>query len=225
MSLYHVRKDEMLRYLGYAGQCIPEHLDAQVDDIISQCETSSKPAFVYRMFPIDDTQGDIRLVGSSLILPGNDIYNHLKGASQVALMACTLGLANEIMLKRIQAKSATDALMYGAAGSSLVESVADVAEAEIVAEGAKMGLHTNWRYSPGYGDLPLSVQDEFVRTLDAQRSLGITVTPSNLLIPSKSVTAIIGLFSAPQEHTKRSCKGCAIFDYCSLRKAGAPCWR
>ena len=215
----------MLRYLGYAGQDIAEDMDVHIDQMIEQCQRTSKPAYVYRIFPVDDTHGDIRLVGSSLILPGNDIYNHLKGAYKVALMACTLGLANEMTIKRIQAKSAADALIYGAAGSSLVESVADVAEAAIVAEGASEGLHSNWRYSPGYGDLPLDIQSEFVRTLGADKSLGMRVTPTHLLIPSKSVTAIVGLFKEPQEHTKRSCKGCAIFEYCNLRKAKTPCWR
>ena len=94
-----------------------------------------------------------------------------------------------------------------------------------MAEAAQRGLHTNWRFSPGYGDLPLDIQPAIVRTLEADKKLGMTATDSNLLIPVKSVTAFVGLFDELREHTKRSCAGCACASHCSLRKAGTPCYR
>jgi cobalamin-dependent methionine synthase I len=222
---YHVDRAEALRYLGYAGQQLDASLDERIDAAIAHCEEVSRPAFVYRLFPVDASHGDIRLVGSSLVLPGNDIYRHLSQAREVAAMACTLGLANEREAMRLKSVDALDAALFGSAGSSLVESVADVCEAKIVAEAAARGLHTNWRYSPGYGDLPLDVQPTFVRVLDATRRIGLTVTSTNLLVPAKSVTALVGLFDTPQDSTKKSCSGCVCHDYCSLRKAGTPCWK
>ena len=115
--------------------------------------------------------------------------------------------------------------MFGAAGSSLVECAADACEAAIVAEAARLGLHTNWRFSPGYGDLPLDIQPAIVRTLEADKKLGMTVTDSNLLVPVKSVTAFVGLFDGLYEGAKRSCAGCPCAAHCSLRKAGTPCYR
>ena len=49
------------------------------------------------------------------------------------------------------------------------------------------------RYSPGYGDLPLAFQQDLFRALDCERRLGLTLTDSLLMVPSKSVTAIIGM--------------------------------
>ncbi len=58
-----------------------------------------------------------------------------------------------------------------------------------------MGSAGNWRFSPGYGDCPLSAQRSIVNSvLNATRLIGLTVTPTSLLIPTKSVTAVIGLF-------------------------------
>ena len=51
------------------------------------------------------------------------------------------------------------------------------------------------RFSPGYGDLPIEVQKDFLPLLDAERRLGITLSESCLMAPSKSVTAIIGVAS------------------------------
>jgi cobalamin-dependent methionine synthase I len=49
------------------------------------------------------------------------------------------------------------------------------------------------RYSPGYGDLPLEMQREIIRALDCGRTIGVTLTESLLMQPSKSVTAVIGM--------------------------------
>ena len=143
---------------------------------------------------------------------------------------CTLGMANEAAMARRKAQSALDAAIYGAAGSSLVESVADACEAAVVADAAKRGMRTNWRYSPGYGDLPLALQPEIVRVLAADKRLGMVATESNLLIPTKSVTAFVGLFDADAKldeasGVKSSCEGCACRQNCTLRAAATPCWK
>ena len=100
----------------------------------------------------------------------------------------------------------------------------------MVADAAKRGMRTNWRYSPGYGDLPLALQPEIVRVLAADKRLGMVATESNLLIPAKSVTAFVGLFDADANFdeisgVKASCDGCACRQNCTLRAAGTPCWK
>ena len=196
MPDYKVNKSEALRYLGYAGQALDAEMEARIDKNIAACEREARPGFVFRSFPIEACERGVRLVGSSLVLEGADIARHLKGAAECAVLACTLGVANEAAMARRKAQSALDAAIYGAAGSSLVESVADACEAAVVADAAKRGMRTNWRYSPGYGDLPLALQPEIVRVLAADKRLGMVATESNLLIPAKSVTAFVGLFDA-----------------------------
>ena len=58
---------------------------------------------------------------------------------------------------------------------------------------AVAGCALRHRFSPGYGDLPLSVQPAFLAALDATRRLGITLTSSFLMVPTKSVTAFVGV--------------------------------
>lgn len=225
MPQYRVDKVEALRYIGYSGQQTDEALDGRIDALIAACERDSAPSFVYKVFPVDASDGVIRLSGSPLVLEGSAIYEHLRTARFCAVMAVTLGLVNERATMRMKARSALDAVVFGAAGSSLVECAANACEAAIAAEAAKLGLHTNWRFSPGYGDFPLDVQPAIVRALEADKKLGMTVTDSNLLIPAKSVTAFVGLFDELHEGTKRSCAECVCAAHCLLRKAGTPCYR
>ena len=66
----------------------------------------------------------------------------------------------------------------------------DEVENEVKVKVEGEGLKLKPRRSPGYGDLPLELSREIITCLDAPRKLGVSITDSNLLVPSKSVTAI-----------------------------------
>ena len=101
------------------------------------------------------------------------------------------------------------------------QALAGRTEAELA--GLFPGLHRTDRFSPGYGDLPLELQAPLCAALDAQRRIGLTVTPSFLLNPTKSVTAVIGLAAVPQKKRIRGCAYCSMRQTCSLRKRGTTC--
>ena len=46
------------------------------------------------------------------------------------------------------------------------------------------------RRSPGYGEMPLALSREILDRLDATRKIGVALTESLSLVPTKSVTAI-----------------------------------
>ena len=184
----------------------------------------------------------ITLASVPVVLSGNDIALHLKGARKVALIACTLGMTSEREYRRHVALSAADGAMFGACCSALVEAAANAVEARIVDEARRLNMRTNWRYSPGYGDLPLDVQPYFLRSLDATRKLGINVTATNMLVPVKSITAVVGLFDEKEtadttgspagdvsdaagknNAADATCAACPSFQDCEFRKRGCTC--
>lgn len=221
---YQVARSEVLRYLGYAGQQVDASLEARMDALIQRCLQVSNPGYVYRIFPVDFTDAGVALQGATLVLEGADIRAHLEGARLCAVMAATAGLGNERELQRLSLVNGLDGMIFDAAGSALAEAAADACNAAIVADARARGLHANWRFSPGYGDLPLALQPGIVSVLAADKRLGITVTDSHLLVPAKSVTALVGLFDTPQDD-RRSCANCSFAPYCNLKKEGSPCYR
>ena len=78
------------------------------------------------------------------------------------------------------------------------------------------------RFSPGYGDLPLEVSDKLLDALNAKKEIGINMTKSFMLVPVKSVTAIIGI-SDRKESRGRNCSLCSISEVCKYRKGGVFC--
>ncbi len=186
-----VKREEALAFLGHRGQELGD-LRERLNRAATLCEAELVPRGVYCVVPA---------CAAREVLPGEDIACHLEGCDEVALMAVTLGAQSEMLLRREQALSVTDGLLVDACASSLVEQAADALNALIVEEAAARGLAATTRFSPGYGDLPLSCQPAFLAACGADRALGIRATAANLLVPAKSITAVIGLY--PQASSAR----------------------
>ena len=206
---------EAMRYLG-AGRG-DGALYAQVEAAAREIEET--PRWTYRVFDLAFDGVSPSLPG--LALPGKTAAKMLAGCEKAVLMACTLGLRFDARLRSAQARDMAKAVILNACGSALVEQGCDEAEQEIAARFP--GLYLTDRFSPGYGDLPLTLQPSICAMLDAQRRLGIVVTPSMLMTPGKSVTAVIGLSRTPQMARIRGCGYCSMRETCALRKGGKHC--
>lgn len=187
-----VKRREAWAFLGHRGQPVDDRLAARLEGTAALCERELAPRGIFRVFPVRPGVGGVVVAGTSLVLPGESIAWHLRGCEYAALMAVTLGPSSEMVLRREAAVSATGGMLADACASSLVEQAAGVLNEFVDEAAAQCGCAPTWRFSPGYGDLPLSVQGSFLEALDAGRTLGMTLTAANMLVPSKSITAIVG---------------------------------
>lgn len=212
--------DEALRYLG-AGSGAPEQLRQQACEIASVLAASVPPRYTYRVFPLVRERDQFLLPQANMVLEGRTARTMLAQCNQAALLCCTLGAGFETMLRSEQARDMARAVILDACGSALVEAGCDAAQEEL--KQRLPGRCLTDRFSPGYGDLPLDLQPSICSVLDARRRLGVHVTDSLLLNPSKSVTAIIGLSDRPQMARVRGCGYCMMRESCPLRKGGKSC--
>ncbi len=106
-------------------------------------------------------------------------------------LVATLGTEVDALLRRYGQVAPADLVMAQAVATALIETYCDQCEAEIGREVPEMTLLP--RVSPGYGDIPLERQRDLLARVDATRRLGVTLTEVLLMVPSKSVSAIIGL--------------------------------
>ena len=211
---------EPLRYLGVRGEPDPA-LHAEMSAVAGRLTRAVTPRWVWRVFHVKHTFDGEGLEGTGLVLTGEMARKMLADCSQAVLLACTLGAGFETLLRAEQARSIARAAMLDACGSAWVECGCDQAEREISARFP--GMYRTDRFSPGYGDLPLELQKDICALLDAQRRLGVQVTDSLLMNPTKSVTAIIGLSDNPQPARVKGCKFCNLRESCQYRKEGKTC--
>ena len=209
--------NEALRYLGVRGE--PDGaLFAQFTSLAGELEAQITPRFIWRTLPLERTADALLL--DSQPLPGRTAAKMLADCTQCALLVCTLGVPFDAWLRRLQARDMAQAVMLDALGSAYVESACDEAEREIAARFPT--LHLTDRFSPGYGDLPLALQPALLDMAEARR-IGVSCTPSLLMTPQKSVSALIGLADRPQMARIRGCAHCSMNKTCTLRKAGTSC--
>ena len=120
-----------------------------------------------------------------------DLKKHLEGCGEILLFACTAGAETDRRIARAKLLSPARGLLMHAIGAQQVEGGCDRLCARLAQQFPDRQLTD--RFSPGYGDLTLEMQRDVMAALDCVRTVGITLTDSLLMTPSKSVTAIIGM--------------------------------
>jgi len=108
----------------------------------------------------------------------------------------TLGAEYDRYQRARAAVSAAEAYAAQTKGLEEIERVMDELEDEIRATLAP-GETLSPRRSPGYGEMPLELSREIIAKLDATKRIGVSLTDSLLLVPSKSVTAICHVTPSP----------------------------
>lgn len=227
-SIGSVDRAEVLRYMGYRGQAFSDELSELLELQVARCLELARPRASLAVFGVAGVKDDggtkvVSLEGTSLELRGSSIARHLDGAVACGVFAVTIGMGVERELRRLSLTDTVSQVVFDAAATTVVERAADAAEASVIRLAAERGLFCNSRFSPGYGDLPLETQPTLLAALDAQRRLGITLSESLLMTPTKSVTAVMGLFDEPQPSSHAACADCPCFEFCQIRHLGRTC--
>lgn len=148
---------------------------------------AATPKYSARRLPLEFLSDGALLLGSERV-ESEGLRKCLFGSYEAIIFAVTLGVGVDRYISKRRVSSEVCGFAADAVGSALAEALCDYAERKICS-----GLSTTKRFSPGYSDLSLSNQGWILDFLDAGRLLGITLTDSSLMIPMKSVTAIIGV--------------------------------
>ena len=176
-----VNENELRARLGCPAESV---------SIIPKCLNELKKCvsvrFSYRFCDIKRTENGIDL-GFGEITSKNLIAN-LGSCEKAAAFAVTLGSETDRLLIKLGKLMPSEQFVTDAIASALAETACD--EAEKLIFGGKG--HTP-RFSPGYGDLPLELQKPLLSFLNAEKTVGITLSPSLLMTPTKSITAIAGI--------------------------------
>ena len=203
-----IDRAEVLRYLG-----CPPSAHCRIEDAASALMQAVTPRLVWRRLPL--------CAETAKLIEGNDLKSHLAGCTELVLFAATLGMESEAMLRRAQLRALEQAVVFDACASSAIENVCDNFCTDLAQAVAPQFLTE--RFSPGYGDYPLCHQKQIFELLDVTRRIGVTLTDSDLMVPQKSVTAIIGISDTPQPHPKSKCAACRMFAQCTFRKENRSC--
>lgn len=217
-----IDKSEALRYLGYRNTKIDDNLLSLIDESEEEVRKQASPRYIYKVFDFSETSEGITFSNTNLTLKGNSIKNHLANCEKAVAMAVTIGEGIDRNIRILSHTNLAKSVVFDAFSSAAIEQVCNKVE-DIIREEFKEYKMT-FRFGIGYGDLPLSHQKDFVKVLDATKKIGITVGNSHMMIPTKSVTAIIGLSKEEIKKANRNCADCNLMGNCNILKSGNHCY-
>lgn len=221
MKIEKLNRSEAFRYMGYKGGEIKDEIIKITEECEQRLLDAIKPKYVYRVFDIEESDQGVLVKDTPLIFKGNAISKHLKDCDRCVLMCATLSAEADKVIRSYEAVEMEKAVIADSLASAAAEQVCELAEAEIQKEVGS--FYYTWRFSPGYGDFPLDIQKDFLSAVDAAKRIGVTVTQNDILIPRKSVTAVMGISQKEISKTRRGCNSCNMKDTCKYRKAGSHC--
>ncbi len=206
---------ETLRYLGYKNQAA----DGAVLTLVSQCweelDRTASPRSFWREYPLtaagDEIDTGVFQTRSSAL------GRNLRGCERILVFAASLGAGVDLLLQRYEKLQMSKAVVMQAAAAAYLENYCDSVNEELRQRYEADGWYLRPRFSPGYGDFSLECQTAIVAALEAGKRVGITLTDSLLMVPSKSVTAVIGVGRTPLACEVRGCEACGKKD-CEFRR-------
>jgi hypothetical protein len=153
---------------------------------------------VFRRFPVVERDVSKTLLPEDVVFESRDLASFLDGCNEIALIAATTG---EDIIGEIQKAAAGHQLTRGVVFDAVASETVDAALNWITAYLRQVLRRENkaprrGRFSAGYGDFTLQNQKRIFELLELQR-LGVRINESFILIPEKSVTAVVGIRSKP----------------------------
>ena len=218
---------EAAQYLGYDG-LVPE---GEIKETLEQCakelmEVLCPAVRLCLSARRETTDGKVRIAfpDGELLLPGTAIREHLAKSKRVLCVCVTLGSRVDEWIEKLGESSMLEALLADALANAAVERLREFAERK--AEEHWKQISVGWVFGIGYGDLPLTLQREFLFGMRAEQEIALTCNDKYILLPLKSVTGFsaVGEKNTKTENQnrkwqvgccgKRRCTECPMYGKC-----------
>ena len=217
-KLLEINKAELLRY---AGLHKVKNIDEKIlNEVCEEAKLLIKIRGIWKIYNYNCEKQKI-LSEPPVKIEGKSIENHLKLCEKVICVAVTIGedITNEVTA-HFNKGNYFFSILLDAAATTIVEQVADEMEKYIEPQILKEGYKMKWRFSPGYGDWSLNQQPDLFKLAGAEE-IEMKLSESLMLIPRKSITAIIGLIKNnsydKKNNHKSDCANCDKIE-CISRK-------
>jgi hypothetical protein len=186
---------EVATIMGYAPGTEPTFVPEMLETLLKDAPPHVSAGGCYSVFEISEIkipQGLI-LHSSGRLRCGSKIARQIVGSDSFALFVSTAGNSFDRWIKsKASEGDVLEEYLCSSIGSVIADKVADVIQEEINSSAAKAGKGITNRYSPGYCSWNIREQRSIFDLLPVDQ-IGVTLTPSFLMKPIKSVSGIIGI--------------------------------
>mgnify|MGYP002868853824 CR=1 FL=1 len=191
MSLSEKLITDALRYMKVPPSDNNPGLKEVVSRNFDYLETFMTPRCVFGRFNFKKSESGIEIEGAEF--QSKDVLRLTSRSDKCYLLAATLGHETDKKILTAQQKDMLEGLALDSCASVMIDEFIDEFIKNEIRPGLKDGEFLTSRFSPGYGDLSMEASKDIIMILNATKRIGLSVTKSLMMVPIKSVTAIIGL--------------------------------
>ncbi len=185
-----IDRREILRYMGCKESST--EIDSLIDRSLALCKNKLSYKVCFSEFNIS-LVGEICDLGFAKT-ESHDLAKCLAGCKKVIVFGATVGLQLDRLILRYGKIEPSVSVCLQAIGAERIEALCDAFCTEMGERYAIEGRGLRPRFSAGYGDLSIEFQREIFSVLGFDKHIGLTLNDSFIMSPSKSVTAIIGIY-------------------------------
>ena len=212
---------DAFRYMQMPKSEYDDELAEKIKSTYAALNQMNTSKYIYNHFSIHLDHETVLFDQTTLSITSTDLAKLLKDCDRCYILAATLGQGVDRQIGIKQKVDMLEALIWDSCASVWIDKICDDIEQQIIKE-VENDEFLTMRFSPGYGDVSLEVQQQLIDVLSATKKIGISLTKTDMLIPTKSITAFIGI-SHQKQNRKKSCSNCNLTQTCLYRKRGDQC--
>lgn len=214
----HVDVENILKGMGMRNSDADSYLTELIDNSINTGLQliQTKACFAIFENPQFDLIKKTIAIENKIFKTGAVVCSMLKRSEAIALFIATAGSQIENLSKKeMAAGNGLEGLIFDLIGSEIAENLSELLHQHITQLVCAKGQNVSNRFSPGYCNWPVSDQHLLFELL-IDMDCGVSLSPSSLMTPVKSVSGIIGI----GKNLRRIAYKCNICNdkHCIMRK-------
>jgi hypothetical protein len=208
---------KIIKLLKYNDNNVPEPVIDSISNSLNKIENYSSFVGGYKIFDVNqvEIEKDKIIVDKHILNTQKIISFGLKKSETISIIVGTIGeTISEYLTELMENGDSLEAYIADLIASEMVENWIDSIEGELKKYCSQFGMKTTNRYSPGYCGWDVGDQHKLFSLLP-DSFCGIKLTDSSLMLPIKSVSAIVGI-GMNVEKVDYQCSICDT-DFCYKR--------
>lgn len=216
-----ITEDKIIALLGYDSDCVPEPVSETIHSIIKEIPNRVRLKSGYKIF----NPRKVKIEDYHFIIDNRNfnckkiIYAQLKDSETMTFIVASIGEEIEKLSKHFMDNNEMlKGYLIDKIASELVEQLADKTQLVLENELDEFELKVTNRYSPGYCGWNVADQNNLFSLLPLN-FCGVSVNQNSMMMPVKSVSAVIGV-GKNVEKKEYECSICDI-EFCYKRERNA----
>jgi hypothetical protein len=210
---------EVASLLGYPnGKQVPPKVRAILEELQPRAMELFEPRYQYTILPLESVDHEAQTVSlaGGKSFHGEGIAEALRYSTDAGIFLATLGHPVVEEIERLNRVDVSRGFFLDILSSVAVENLAERVHIEIAQLVLERGWYVGHRYSPGFCDWDLKQQRVLFSFLKSEQ-LSVELTDHCMMIPRKSVSAIVGIGQERGEMAISPCNNCKRTD-CMARR-------